>query len=538
MAKKWLTGLSLVLLLPLVVRAGEADKPTVVARVRSLDALVDHVKLLVTLAGREEIAKQVEGLIKAKIGVQGLEGIDPTRPFGVYARFGKELDDVAGAILIPIADEKAFLDLLDNLNHKASKGKNDIYTVQTGTPIDVYLRFANRYAYVTALNASALEGKLVQPSDILGKDGPTFAATVRLEQLPDAARQLAIAQVEQDLQNLAAKKQPNETPGQQQVRSAAAKELAKVAIALLKDGGELNLAIDLSAPSKELSIKVSASGKEGSELARSIQTVGQGQSLFGAWRGAESAFRGAIHVVLPEELKKGVSKLLDEGFAESLGKIQDAAKRQQAQQLIDALAPTLKSGELDACAQLLGPNADKKYALVAAVRVKDGAKLGGTLRDLVADLLKQVPEAQRSKIQLDHAVAGDVKIHRLELPDDKGTRDLAQVVGETNLYVAFRDDAAFVAVGKDSLAALKDLIGAKTTGAGPVLSWEVDVARLAPVLAPTEELRAAAQKIFPGGKDGAVRILLEGGPALRLSISTRLPVVQFLSQVREMKGGN
>src|SRR5262245_44799656 len=146
MFKKCLAGLVLVVLAPLAARAGGEDRPAAVVRFRSLDALVDNVKLIVTLAGNEGLAQQVEGLIKAKIGAQGLEGIDPARPFGAYARFGKGLEDIGGAVLIPIASEKAFLTLLDNLDVRATKEKNDIYKLQTPAPVEVYLRFANRYA--------------------------------------------------------------------------------------------------------------------------------------------------------------------------------------------------------------------------------------------------------------------------------------------------------------------------------------------------------------------------------------------------------
>lgn len=536
MAKRWLVGLALVMALPLPACAGGVDKPGVVVRVRSLDALVENAKLLVTLAGREEIAKQVEGLVKAKIGVQGLEGIDPARPFGAYARFGKELDDISGAMLIPIADEKAFLGLLENLNYKATKGKNDIYSVHTAAPVEVYLRFANRYAYVTALNPAALEGKLVDPVQMLGSDGPTFSAMVRVDQLPEAARQLAIIQVEHGLQDLADKKIPGETAPQQAVRVAAAKEVTKHALGILKEGGEFNLTIDLNAKKNELSASLALAGKAGSELAQTIQKLGQGTSQFGTLRGANAAFRGLSHIVLPDEIHKGVNKILEEGAAQSLVKIQDPGKREQAQQLLDALMPTLKSGEIDGCVQLLGPSADQKYAIVAALKVKNGVKLGAKLHELVADALKQAPAAQRTKIQLDHAVAGSVKIHRLELPaDQEPVRKLQAMLGETNLYVAFRDDAVFVAVGKDSLALLKDAVTAAATGPSPLLLYELDVARLAPLLAPTEELRASAKKIFPGGQDGLVRLSLEGGAALRLTLTTRLPVVQFLSQMREMK---
>ncbi|MCI0682641.1 MAG: hypothetical protein L0Y71_11095 [Gemmataceae bacterium] len=541
MAKRWSVGLALAAALPftalpLTARAGGADKPAAVVRVRSLDTLVDNAKLLVSLAGREEIAKQVEGLIKAKIGVQGLEGIDPARPLGAYAVFGKQLDDIGGAILIPIADERAFLGLLENLSYKATKGKNDIYSIQTGAPVEIFLRFANRYAYVTALNAAALEGKLVDPVQVLGKDGPTFAATVRIDQLPEAARQLAIGQIEQGLQDLAAKDIPGETAGQRAVRTAAVKEFGKHVVGVLKDGGEFSLTIDLDAKKNELSAKVALAGKPGTELAQTIQKLGQGTSQFGTMRGANAAFRGLSHVVLPAEIHKGLNKILDEGAAQSLAKIQDARKREQAQQLLDVLMPTLKAGEIDGCIQLLGPSADQKYAVVAALKVKGGVKLGATLRELVSDALKQAPDAQRNKVQFDHASAGAVKIHRLELPaDQEPVRKLQEALGESNLYVAFREDAVFVAVGKDSLPAIKDAITAQSTGPSPLFLYELDMARLAPLLAPTKELRASAKKIFPGGKDGLVRLSLEGGTALRFTLTARLPVVQFLSQTRELK---
>jgi len=292
----------------------------------------------------------------------------------------------------------------------------------------------------------------------------------------------------------------------------------------------------LNAKKNELSASLALAGKPGSEMAQTIQKLGQGSSQFGTLRGANAAYRGLTHVVLPDEIHKSLNKILDEGAAQSLVKIQDAGKREQAQQLLDALMPTLKSGEIDGCVQLLGPSADQKYAVVAAVKVKNGVKLGAKLHELVADALKGAPEAQRSKVQLDHATAGNVKIHRLELPADaEPVQKLQAALGEANLYVAFRDDAVFVAVGKDSLALLKDAVTGQTSGPSPLFLQELDVARLAPLLAPTEELRASAKKIFPGGQDGLVRLSLEGGAALRLTLTTRLPVVQFLSQMHALK---
>src|SRR5438552_18049838 len=98
-------ALPVLLLVVPTARAGAkaAETPTVVVRAKSLNALLENLNLVVNLVGQEEAARQIEGLIKGKIGKKGLKGIDPTRPFGAYVRFGKALDEINGAILIPVA---------------------------------------------------------------------------------------------------------------------------------------------------------------------------------------------------------------------------------------------------------------------------------------------------------------------------------------------------------------------------------------------------------------------------------------------------
>ena len=57
-----------------------ADEPAVVIRVKSLDTVLANLKLLATVVGREQNALDLQGLIKAKVGDKGLQGIDMKRP--------------------------------------------------------------------------------------------------------------------------------------------------------------------------------------------------------------------------------------------------------------------------------------------------------------------------------------------------------------------------------------------------------------------------------------------------------------------------
>src|SRR5438067_297303 len=130
MRRMWCPGVcfgllaALALALAPAARAGDkpADEPTVVIRVKSLDAVLNDLKVLATLLGREQDAQKVQDLVRATVGAKGLHGMDLQRPVGIYVRFGKELEDINGAILVPVADQQAFLAALENLGMNPTKG--------------------------------------------------------------------------------------------------------------------------------------------------------------------------------------------------------------------------------------------------------------------------------------------------------------------------------------------------------------------------------------------------------------------------------
>ena len=62
-------------------------------------------------------------------GDKGLEGIDTKSPFGIYGSVGADGFDSSAVGMIPVANEKAFLDLLERLNLKPEKDEGGVYTV-------------------------------------------------------------------------------------------------------------------------------------------------------------------------------------------------------------------------------------------------------------------------------------------------------------------------------------------------------------------------------------------------------------------------
>src|SRR6516225_3043853 len=137
---------------PVVAADAKPAKPTVIVRVNSLDGLTADARFVVTAAGREEIADQIEGLLKAKTGPNGLEGIDTKRPLGLYGQLGPMGVDSQAVLLLPIADEKAFLDMLTRLDFAPEKADGAYKVTLPKVPKPVYFRFANKYLYA-ALDA-------------------------------------------------------------------------------------------------------------------------------------------------------------------------------------------------------------------------------------------------------------------------------------------------------------------------------------------------------------------------------------------------
>src|SRR5262249_1798812 len=155
---------------------------------------------------------------------------------------------IAAVLMVPVTDEKAFLTMLDNLGFKAEKDATDLYSVkQNVLPVDVFFRFANKYAYVTALNAEAVDAKtLVAPGDVFKKELRGFlSATLRVDQIPDGVKQMILQGLGEKLDGAVQEKQAGETNAQQLFRVALVREVGKHLAAAFRDGKELSFDLDV-----------------------------------------------------------------------------------------------------------------------------------------------------------------------------------------------------------------------------------------------------------------------------------------------------
>jgi hypothetical protein len=309
-------------------------------------------------------------------------------------------------------------------------------------------------------------------------------------------------------------------------------DFQKLGSSLIREAGEVRFDLNISDKTKEMTVNFTVTGKPGSELAKTLKNIGDLKSPLLGMVKKDLAFQGAVHFVLPESLNKAFVNVITEINENALRGIQDAKKNDQARTLFEAMMPTAKAGDFQIVAAVLGPKA-QRYTFIGALKLKDGDKLGKTVHDFLKEASSDLPEDQRSRIQLDFDRVGAIQIHKFVVPKDPKTdKIISDVAGDNHLYLAFRDDALFLALGKEALATLKTALAKEDSASSQPLVFDFDVGRMALLMAQTQEHKDLAGKLFPNGENGRVRLTVEGGTNLHAHLQMQLNVLEFLAKLK------
>src|SRR5437868_3638861 len=184
---------------PLRADDAKAAEPAVVVRLKSFDGLLSDLKYLGETIGKSEEVKQIDGILAAlplKNGLAGT-GLDTKGPFLFYAVATPDAISSYAALMIPIADEKAFTsfveDTVGNFGAQVTKGSDGIYAVgHPALPVEVFFSVADKYAYITAKDRDTLSpDRRFSPAKLIAAgDSAVVSASVRIDQVPDMLKQL------------------------------------------------------------------------------------------------------------------------------------------------------------------------------------------------------------------------------------------------------------------------------------------------------------------------------------------------------------
>ena len=521
--------------------------PAVLVRVQSVNDLLktaDYIGTLLPEDARNQL-KQGTDFAKALIDEKtGLAGIGVKDPIGLYLTFGEEFDGTPPVVvLIPVADQDTFLNTLEQqgmLKVEAPKEKDGVYkTEPQQAPGAVYFRFANGYAYATLGDAANIDTKvLAKPADVLGgRPEHLISATLRFDRLPDNMKKMALAGIENGIANAKDQPVPNETPAMKEFKDKTVDTLAANIKEVLEAGEEASLRLNVDPKTEEFALELELTGVKGKKLARDIQSIRENKSVVGgALAAADPAASFILSVGLPADLKKSFDPVVDDALAQALKEANVPGEMlTKAEPLINALQPTLKAGELDVGFAFTAPGKDDKVTLVAGLKVVDGKKLEGVVKDIVQ---KELPPEVSGKFKLDEeTLPGGAKLHRVAVADDLGKDPNAEkMFGKSDLYLTFRDDLLVVAIGPEAKEALKKAVASKPADVG-VVRFQMHVARLASLMGDNaQELaaaKAAAEKVFGKGGSQAdtIRFSIEGGDSLKVKAAAKGKAIRFLAEV-------
>lgn len=521
--------------------------PAVLVRVQSVNDLLktaDYVGTLLPEDARNQLKQGTDfarALIDDKVG---LAGVDVKNPIGLYVTFGEDFDGTPPVVvLIPVADRDAFLTTLQQqamLEVEAPKDKDGVYQIPNPpqSPVPLYFRFANGYVY-GAIDAAHLDPKvLAKPADVLGgRPEHLVSATLRIDRLPEKLKTMALAGIENAIARGKDEPLPNETPAMKEFKEKFVDTFAANVKDVLESGEEAALRINVDPKAEEFALELELSGVKGKKLAKDIQSIRDNKSVVGgALAAADTAFSWNLSVSLPAGLKKSWGPVADDAMAQAMKEANVPGEvMTKAEPFLNALKPTIKAGELDVGFALVGPDKDDKYTLVAGLKVAEGKKLEGVVKDAIK---KELPPEASGLFKLDEEdLPGGVKLHRVVVADELGKdANAAKIFGKSDAYLAFRDDLVVVAVGPGAKDAVKKAVASKPADVG-ISRLQIRLARLAAMMGEDAQelaaVKAAAEKVFgPGGsKADLIKFSIDGGDSLKLKLSAQGKAIQFLAEV-------
>ena len=503
----------------------QATKPTpgVVFRMQPINRLVENAFFLAEAVGMKEQAKMIEGSLKGLTGPKGIEGIDPEKPIGLYGNIGPNLIDSEVVGLIPIADEKTFVEMLGKLNLQAKKGENGNYVMNIpNSPFPMFFKFKDGYMCATIRDEKGIDDKkLLSPKELLSveKTG-VMSISLNLSGLPEDLIKNIVPQIELQIAEAKQKKIPGETPAVQKLRNDVSEILLQFIVQVFTQGDDLTMKVDMDRKAGDIGLGVSFKGKNGSELAKTIAGMGAGKSMGAGMISKDSVLHMNMNSVIPATARKDFIKVFQEGINKSIEDEKDAGKKGIMEKMAKALAPTLELGTMDAVMEVR-KTSNGKFAFLTAMKIAEGKKI----EEVIKLLYKDLPDSEKKKLSLDFAKAGDTNVHKVDIlvqPAD------VKNFGSEPGYLAISNDVILFAGGEKSLPLVNEALSSSAKPS-PIFEFEIAFNKAAGLL--TKEFADAvevAEKIFKENPNSdKLKLTLEGGKELSLKMSMKSTVLTF-----------
>ena len=439
-----------------------AQEPVIVLSVKSVDALVTDLKYVLSTAGQE--GDMIDGLVDQLTQGKGFAGIDRSKPIGAYVTLDAA-QTPSFVIFVPVNDNNAFRDLLATFFPRQQEAAGGMFSIQAEDQ-QFFGKFANGHCFLTLL-PRALD-KLPDPAKI-ASNKYSLGIEANLAKIPDEVKDGLLEQAEALIETA---QEGQEQPAGEidaRVRDRAQKMMLEMIRMIFKDADRMSLGLDVDHKSKLVALELNLTPKSGTPLAASLANYQRTTSAFASIAGVDAA--GSLNFAMPisesmrEFLRDSIRSSADQARAEidKSEKLETDEQKKIVKDLLDRVVKVIEAtgdaGKVDG-AIVINTASDGKAQVVAACSIAQGDEL----TKIIDDAVKQnAGQPGFEKFKLDVAKHGGARIHSFE-PEFTGENK--ENISPGPGHLAIRRDAVYVAVGGDSLAAVKAAID-KTGKAAP-----------------------------------------------------------------------
>ena len=484
---RWQTACLFGLMSLWMVAAVQAQQPTVVLSLRSVDELLDDADYIGETLGQEGARATAEQFLGDFTGGMGLAGVDLEKPLGAYWNVTAAGQPEMPVIFLPISDAEAFQGLVKMLAPDL-QDKNGQWSASVNGQ-KLFAKMSSGYIFIS--NSPDMLAKPANPAKIANLKYD-IALDVNVASIPQQFKDLFLAQTEQQgrasLESGPEPKNEAEAKGQQLGFDGTLAALK----AVVNDGDRMTIGIDVNDESGLGTFDIGLSGKSGTDLAKAMTAYGKMSPVLGAVPPEDAAFSlvlshpttlllphvdelfGAMRDAANAEIEKD-PKLADDADRKAA---KDVAKR-----LFDIGQATMKSGALHSVI-VLDEGEDDTVVIVGGTKIAKGDDAGKLLDDILA-LSKESPET--AKVKVDVAKHAGARIHAIT-PDLK--EEQSDMFGDGPGHLAVRADSLWFSLGGGNLEALKaalDLSGKKAPKKMAPISLRVKPATLVTLLESDDE---------------------------------------------------
>lgn len=512
--------------------ADEPAGPALEIRLRAVNDLLTSFEYVGESLGKGDEIKQAAALVKAFAGPKGVEGVDIKRPFGFYGIVTPNVVDSPLVLMIPVADNDAFVNLLSGrLMLSPEKDDDGIYSldVPNFNP-KVYFTFANKYVYATVLNKKSIDPKtLIDPKTFFANDdGSVMSITIHNDRIPEAVRKPILGQIEQQLAAEKKKSKDNETPSERKSKDVVLDGVMSAMVSLFTDSKTAKLRMDVAPKTDDISIDFTLVPKDGSALKQSLVSAAKRTSIATIAGNVENPLMsGSVNLTVPESMRKPVDELIDLIVKESIEKAKEDEKP-AVEKLMNAFVPTLKSGNIQLGAALTGTVG--KLELLTALKVAEGKLIEKTAKELA----KFVP-ADKGTFQFDIEKIGEANLHSGTSDDADAKRSF----GTNTFWLTTADE--LLVMGIESKPKSTKRIATATAATSDILNLKIGFASLMPLAEKTikpESIKEMLKEAFgdesPNGKD-TLAVDVKGGETLNVKATLKGKALRFITLINDKK---